>query len=146
MTNVASFLLNMRRYSNGEDDSFWLEAWNGAHIRSSGKKGSCRVDHLLVGITGGLQPDVLSSAFDGDHNGMLCLLLFRLAEGAEYRPYLTKSPRSSRQSSTHDGLIDLPSEGEFAHRTIPFSWDARKRFEEFAATLMMRKKESIVEL
>jgi len=138
---LASFLLNMRRYSNGEDDSFWLEAWNGGPYTVERQKGSCRVDHLLVGITGGLQPDVLSSAFDGDHNGMYACFCFGWPKEPSYRPLsdeVTEIEPAIVNALTR--LIDLPSEGEFAHRTIPFSWDARKRFEEFRRYIDDEKK------
>jgi hypothetical protein len=30
------------------------------------------LDHLLVGVIGGLQPDKLNRSFQGDHDGNLC--------------------------------------------------------------------------
>jgi len=29
---LARLFLNMQRYSNGQDNEFWLEAWNGKHF------------------------------------------------------------------------------------------------------------------
>ena len=34
------------------------------------------VDHLLIGIAGGMQPDKLVKSFEGDHDGMYARVLF----------------------------------------------------------------------
>ena len=61
---LAGLFLNMSRYSNGSDREFWLEAWNGKHfiVERMGRR-SVAIDHLLIGITGGLQPISLSDRF-----------------------------------------------------------------------------------
>jgi uncharacterized protein DUF3987 len=57
---------NMSRYSGGEDNEFWLEAWNGsAYTVERMGRPPIAVNHLLVGVVGGLQPDKLARSFRG---------------------------------------------------------------------------------
>ena len=64
---LARLFLNMQRYSNGQDNEFWLEAWNGKHfvVERQGRP-PVVLDYLLVGVVGGLQPDKVARAFEGD--------------------------------------------------------------------------------
>ncbi len=68
---LASLFLNMSRYSGGQDNEFWLEAWNGNSytVERMGRP-PVVVDYLLVGVVGGLQPDKLARSFKGDLDGM----------------------------------------------------------------------------
>jgi hypothetical protein len=52
---LAGLFLNMSRYSGGQDNEFWLEAWNGSPytVERMGRP-AITVDHLLVGVVGGL--------------------------------------------------------------------------------------------
>ena len=53
---LAWLFLNMRRYSNGQDNEFWLEAWNGKHfVVERQNRPPVLVDYLLVGVIGGFQ-------------------------------------------------------------------------------------------
>ena len=74
---LASLFLNMGRYSNGSDKEFWLEAWNGHHyvVERMGRL-PVMIDHLLIGMTGGFQPDKLARSFKGDSDGMHARVLF----------------------------------------------------------------------
>ncbi len=78
---LASLFLNMGRYSKGSDKEFWLEAWNGHHyvVERMGRP-PVTIDHLLIGVTGGLQPDKLARSFQGDSDGMHARLLFAWPE------------------------------------------------------------------
>ena len=73
---LASLFLNMGRYSSGQDNEFWLEAWNGQHyvVERMGRPRS--IDHLLIGMIGGFQPDKLARSFKGDSDGMHARVLF----------------------------------------------------------------------
>jgi hypothetical protein len=77
---LAALFLNMGRYSGGQDNEFWLEAWNGKDfvVDRMGRP-PVVVKHLLIGIMGGFQPDKLSRSFNGDADGMYGPRLFRLA-------------------------------------------------------------------
>src|SRR5262249_16833648 len=68
---LARLFLNMRRYSGGQDNEFWLEAWNGKNfvVERQGRP-PVVLDYLLVGIAGGFQPDKLARAFAGDDDGI----------------------------------------------------------------------------
>src|SRR5262249_13756498 len=50
---LARLFLNMRRYSNGQDNEFWLEAWNGKNfvVERQGRP-PVVVVYLLVGVIG----------------------------------------------------------------------------------------------
>ncbi len=55
---LAGLFLNMARYSNGSDREFWLQAWNGQpYIVERLSRPPIEIDHLLISLTGGLQPD-----------------------------------------------------------------------------------------
>jgi Protein of unknown function (DUF3987) len=56
---LAGLFSNFSRYT-GSDREFWLEAWNGKHfvVERMGRP-PVVVEHLLVGVTGGFQPDKL---------------------------------------------------------------------------------------
>ena len=84
---LAGLFLNMSRYSNGSDREFWLEAWNGKHfiVERMGRP-PVAIDHLLIGITGGLQPDKLVRSFQGDDDGMYARVLFSWPPEPHYRP------------------------------------------------------------
>ena len=61
---LAGLFLNMNRYSNGSDREFWLQAWNGgAYVVERQGRPPVELDHLLVGVTGGFQPDKLVKSF-----------------------------------------------------------------------------------
>jgi hypothetical protein len=67
---LAGLFLNMSRYSGGQDNEFWLEAWNGsAYAVERMGRPPISVDYLLVGVVGGLQPDKLARSFKGDLDG-----------------------------------------------------------------------------
>src|SRR5215207_7448905 len=76
----------MRRYTNGSDAEFWLEAWNGgSYTVERMNRGPLMLEYLLVGMVGGFQPDKLSKAFTSD-DGMYARFLFAWPEESPYRP------------------------------------------------------------
>src|SRR5262249_19674582 len=84
---LAGLFLNMSRYSGGQDKEFWLEAWNGGPYRVERMgRPPISVDHLLVGVVGGLQPDKLARSFKGDLDGMYARMLFSWPSEPPYRP------------------------------------------------------------
>ena len=55
---LTGLFSNMARYNNGSDREFWLQAWNGGyHAVERLSRPPVVIDSLLVGLTGGLQPD-----------------------------------------------------------------------------------------
>jgi hypothetical protein len=132
---LASLFLNMGRYSNGSDKEFWLEAWNGHHyvVERMGRP-SVRIDHLLIGMTGGFQPDKLARSFEGDSDGMHARVLFAWPEEPAFHS-LTDDVTEIEPELLNAlcRIVDLPA-GEddvFAPRDVSLSADARTQFEEF---------------
>ena len=79
---LSGLFANMARYNRGSDRPFWLQCWNGGqYIVERLNRPSVTVDHLLVGLTGGFQPDKLDRAFAGDDDGMYARMLYQLAGG-----------------------------------------------------------------
>ena len=72
---------------------FWLQAWNGgAHIVERIGREPVAVEHLLVGLTGGLQPDKLERAFGGDEDGFYARILFAWTSPPSYFPLANDVP------------------------------------------------------
>jgi Protein of unknown function (DUF3987) len=115
---LAGLFLNMSRYSGGQDNEFWLEAWNGgAYTVERMGRPAIAVDHLLVGIVGGLQPDKLARSFRGDLDGMYARLLYAWPGDAPYRPLSNEVTEGEPEIvNALSRIIDLKSgeEGCFA--------------------------------
>jgi hypothetical protein len=132
---LAGLFLNMSRYSGGQDNEFWLEAWNGsAYTVERMGRPPISVDHLLVGVVGGLQPDKLARSFKGDLDGIYARVLFSWPAEPPYRP-LTNDVAEIEPEIVNalTRIIDLVDEGEdaFARRNIPLSLEAVEAFEQF---------------
>jgi hypothetical protein len=114
---------------------FYLEAWNGGRfvVERVADDRCIVVENLLVGLTGGFQPDKLSRAFAGDQDGMYARLLFAWPATS---PYAALTDDIAEVDPRFQGLltklIRLPAEdekGKFAQRIIPLSRGARDEFE-----------------
>ena len=134
---LASLFLNMSRYSGGQDNEFWLECWNGNPYRVERMgRPAAAVDHLLVGVVGGMQPEKLAKSFDGAADGMYARVCFGWPSEAPYR-HLTNEVAEIEPEVLNAlaRIVDLPAEnadGGFAPRHIPLSDEAREEvFEEF---------------
>ena len=120
---LAGLLLNMSRYSGGQDNEFWLESWNGKRyvIERVGRPPEI-VPHLLIGVTGGLRPDKLVRCFKGDEDGMYARFCFSWPEEPEFRP-LTDDVQEVEpeivNAPTRIINIQAESEGVFAPVAIP---------------------------
>ncbi len=132
---LAGLFLNMGRYSNGSDREFWLEAWNGKSfvVERIGRP-AVTLDNLLVGITGGLQPDKLARSFERDADGMYARVCFAWPPEPSYRP-LTNDIADIEPNIVDAlcRLIDLDN-GEAdtaAPRNVPLSHEALATFERF---------------
>ena len=94
------------------------------------------VEHLLVGMVGGFQPDKLARAFEGDNDGMHARLLFAWPEELPHRLLTDESEEVEPEIfNALARLVDLPDleEGVFAARTIALSLEACAAFEDFRA-------------
>ena len=132
---LASLFLNMGRYSNGSDKEFWLEAWNGHHyvVERMGRP-PVMIDHLLIGMTGGFQPDKLARSFEGDSDGMHARVLFAWPEEPAFHN-LTDAVTEVEPELLNAlcRIVDIPAEENdvFAPRDVRLSADARIQFEYF---------------
>jgi len=136
---LARLFLNMRRYSNGQDNEFWLEAWNGKNfvVERQGRP-PVVLDYLLVGVIGSFQPDKLARAFEGDDDGMYARFCFAWPEEPAHRPLSNEvSEIEPEIQNALTRLINLPSEedGVFAPRTVDLSAEALAAFEAFRTFL-----------
>jgi hypothetical protein len=142
---LAGLFANMSRYSNGSDREFWLESWNGKpHVVERMGRDPVVVDYLLVSIIGGLQPDKLVRAFEGDADGMYARIAFSWPAEPTYKPL-------SNDCSENEPLIinaltrlveDLPlatEDGNFVSSSIPLSQEAVAAFEHFRQFLQAHK-------
>jgi hypothetical protein len=122
---LAGLFLNMSRYSAGQDNEFWLEAWNGAPyaVERMGRP-ALSIGHLLIGICGGLQPDKLAQSFDGAADGMYARVLFSWPEEPPYRKLRNDVAELEGDIiNAFSRLIDLRAEenGALVPKYIPLS-------------------------
>ena len=132
---LAGLFLNMSRYSGGQDNEFWLEAWNGSvYVVERMGRPPISVDYLLVGVVGGLQPDKLARSFKGDLDGMYARVLFSWPAEPPYLPLTNEvaeiEPEIVNALTRIINLVD-EKEDSFAPRNIPLSPKAVEVFELF---------------
>jgi hypothetical protein len=140
---LAGLFLNLARYSGGTDKEFWLEAWNGKPYKVERmNRPPVDVEHLLVGVTGGFQPDKLARSFDGDADGLYARVLFAWPAEAPYRPLTdTIEEVEPEFENALTKLIDVAEfeEGELIIRYVTLARDAVATFEEFRKLVDRRK-------
>ena len=142
---LAGLFANMGRYSRGRDDQFWLEAWTGGrYVVERMNREPVIVEHLLIGLVGGFQPDALARSFAGDQTGMYSRFLFGWPAEPTYRPLA-----SARDEIDTDiihaltRLVDLPAEenGQLLDGAVPLSPRALAAFEIFRQTNFQARAE-----
>jgi hypothetical protein len=117
--------------------SFFLESWNGErHVVERVDDGrSVEVENLLVGITGGFQPDKLARTFAGDEDGMYARFLYGWPRTPDYAPLTDDIAEvDAGFKNLLIRLIRLPAEDEkgvFTPTIISLSPGARAEFEEY---------------
>ena len=132
---LAGLFANMRRYSRGRDDQFWLEAWTGGrYVVERMNRVAVVVEHLLIALLGGFQPDALARSFAGDQNGMYSRFLFAWPAEPTYRRLIdTVAEVQPDIINALTRLVDLPAEenGTLLQSYVPLSRPALEAFEEF---------------
>ena len=123
---LAGWFLNMSRYSGGTDNQFWLMAWDGhSHVTERVGRPPIELEHLLVGIAGGLQPDKIAECFKGAADGMYARFLLTWPDKAPYRPLTDEVEEVDRDMvAMFDRLAYLE---EHEHRLVPFCLTTRGR-------------------
>ncbi len=140
---LSAMFMNMSRYSGGQDNEFWLESWNGNSYNVERIGRQLHIDHLLIGVVGGLQPDKLAKSFEGPADGMYARLLFSWPSEPPYRP-LTNSalevdPDIWNALKRLDGLAELV-DGRLVMHSIGLSEDALRQFEQFRQFAHLEKE------
>jgi hypothetical protein len=124
---LAGLLLNMSRYSGGQDNQFWLMAWDGRSYSAERKNGtSVDVPHLLIGIVGGIQPDRLPGCFK-TNDGMHARFLWHWPAKAPYRPLTDDIDEVD--PTIFKMFEKLSRLGERSHKRLPLSQRALAAFE-----------------
>jgi Protein of unknown function (DUF3987) len=141
---LAGLFLNMSRYSGGQDNEFWLEAWNGgAYTVERMGRPPVSVDYFLVGVVGGLQPDKLARSFKGDLDGMYARVLFSWPAEPPYLPLTNEvaeiEPEIVNALTRIINLVD-EKEDTFTPRNVPLSPKAVEVFELFRQIQHNEKK------
>jgi hypothetical protein len=94
------------------------------------------IDHLLVGVVGGMQPDKLARSFGGDSDGMAARVLFSWPPEPAYQPLAHNIAELEPEIvNALTCLVDLKADGddasEFVPRIVTLSSIAIDRFEQF---------------
>jgi len=131
---LSAMFMNMSRYSGGQDNEFWLESWNGNSYNVERIGRTLHLDHLLIGVVGGLQPDKLAKSFDGPADGMYARLLFSWPSEPTYHELNNKAleidPDILNALKRLDGLAEF-ADGRLVRRSIELTKDALAKFEQF---------------
>src|SRR5262249_3768932 len=140
---LSAMFMNMSRYSGGQDNEFWLEAWNGGAYTVERIGRTLRIDHLLISVVGGMQPDKLAKSFEGPADGMYTRLLFAWPPEPPYQPLsddaLEVDPDILNALAWLDGLAEFEDDN-LVVRSIELSAEARERFEQFLRFLHREKQ------
>jgi hypothetical protein len=132
---LSALFTNMSRYSGGQDNEFWLESWNGDSYTVERMQRTLHVDHLLIGVVGGMQPDKLVRSFEGDHDGMYARILFAWPPEAEWTGLTDDAteiePDILNIISRVNGLAQF-ADDKLLHLVVSLSSESRERFVRFA--------------
>jgi hypothetical protein len=131
---LSAMFMNMSRYSGGQDNEFWLESWNGGAYNVERIGRNLQIDHLLIGIVGGMQPDKLAQAFEGAADGMYARILFGWPPEPEFN--CLSDDAEEIDPKIYNALVRLDrlaefEDGKLVIRDIPLSAEAREEFERF---------------
>jgi hypothetical protein len=133
---LARLFMNLERYSGGSDRAFWLEAWDGNSftVERLGRP-PVILSHLLVGVVGGFQPDVLARSFAGDSDGIYSRFLYAWPPEAPFREPTDDADEVDPEIiNAFSRLANLQAGDDeaFAPRSVPLTADARQVFAQFA--------------
>ncbi len=160
---LAGLFLNMGRYNDGHDHEFWLEAWNGKQfvVERMGRP-PVEIEHLLIGIVGGFQPDKLVRSFERDDDGMYARMLFAWPDEPAYQRLrndvdendpaihnaiaylvrLTETASSTAETAETKNVAGFRSSCSFCStKAVWLSEQAVKKFEAFRLLIHEKKAE-----
>jgi hypothetical protein len=133
---LARLFMNLERYSGGSDRAFWLEAWDGnSFVVERLGRPPVMLPHLLVGVVGGFQPDLLARSFAGDSDGIYARFLFGWPPEAPFRAPADDADEVDPEIINAFGRLARLQAGDdetFAPRSVLLTADAREVFAQFA--------------
>ncbi|WP_161850224.1 DUF3987 domain-containing protein [Bradyrhizobium sp. CCBAU 051011] len=133
---LARLFMNLERYSGGSDRAFWLEAWDGnSFVVERLGRPPVMLPHLLVGVVGGFQPDLLARSFAGDSDGIYSRFLYAWPPEAPFREPADDADETDPEIVNAFGRLASLQAGDddaFAPRSVPLTADARREFAAFA--------------
>ena len=133
---LARLFMNLERYSGGSDRAFWLEAWDGnSFVVERLGRPPVMLPHLLVGVVGGFQPDLLARSFAGDSDGIYGRFLYAWPPEAPFREPTDDADEVDPEIINAFGRLANLQAGEedaFVPRSVPLTADARREFAQFA--------------
>ena len=133
---LARLFMNLERYSGGSDRAFWLEAWDGnSFVVERLGRPPVILPHLLVGVVGGFQPDLLARSFAGDSDGIYSRFLYAWPPEAPFREPTDDADEVDPEIINAFGRLASLQAGDdeaFAPRSVPLTADARQVFAQFA--------------
>jgi Protein of unknown function (DUF3987)/Bifunctional DNA primase/polymerase, N-terminal len=150
---LAGWLGNMNRYAGGEggDRQFWIEAYQGGHYTIDRIKHivGMSIQHLSVGVIGGIQPDRLAELLKSANDGFVSRFLWTWPNVVPGFSIVRTGVDGTRQLSALKRIFYLEM-GEYTGHPvlIPYSPNAQQIFEAFVARNKARRsfgrvKESI---
>jgi hypothetical protein len=139
--------MNQYRGGRGGDVEFYQSAWSGTTIKVDRKSRSDAplvLPHPLLGVLGGIQPDVLHEldAKRGQEDGFLHRVLFACCDHGQFPGWsATEVDESARVA--WDQLVrrlmvlepDCPGEGSYQPKALPLSEGGRAAFARFCERL-----------
>ncbi|MET4418277.1 DUF3987 domain-containing protein [Bradyrhizobium sp. RT3a] len=133
---LARLFMNLERYSGGSDRAFWLEAWDGNSftVERLGRP-PVILAHLLVGVVGGFQPDLLARSFAGDSDGIYSRFLYAWPPEAPFREPTDDADEVDPEiinAFARLASLQAGDDDTFAPRSVPLTADARTVFAQFA--------------
>ena len=95
---LASWLKNFTRYSNGSEEQTWLTFWSGKTFSSNRVSSEpIMLSKPCISVIGGVQPKILNDLFNGSkgQNGFKERLLFSIPENQD-KPHLSRNKLNSK--------------------------------------------------
>jgi hypothetical protein len=133
---LARLFMNLERYSGGSDRAFWLEAWDGnSFVVERLGRPPVILPHLLVGVVGGFQPDLLARSFAGDSDGIYSRFLYAWPPEAPFREPVDDADEVDPEiinAFSRLASLQAGDDEAFAPRSVPLTADARQVFAQFA--------------
>jgi hypothetical protein len=132
---LSALFMNMSRYTGGQDNEFWLESWNGDffNVERMGRNGD--IEHLLIGMVGGMQPDKLVRSFEGDHDGQYARVLFAWPDEPVWQGLNNDADEIDADvQNVLSRCVKLAeyADGRLVRLIIPLDAEAAEEFEQFA--------------